>query len=73
MVENLVQRHRDDTVACRPRERTGAEFWFVALTAGACLSAALERRSPAGLLLALAGGTIAWWGFGPVRQRHVAT
>ena len=58
---NLVQ-HRDERSVWDQLERgCDTERWVAATLAGAFFIAGLRRRSAAGLLLTVAGGTLAWW------------
>ena len=62
MVLNLVQ-HRGqrnvwDGVS---RRECDTERWMAAIAAGDCLIAEARQRSRGGLLLMLAGSTLAWW------------
>jgi len=62
MALNLVQ-HRVEVSVWDQLDRRGwdAERWMVSIAAGALMVAGVRRRSPAGLLLTLGGGALAWW------------
>ena len=59
---NLVQ-HRSNTSVWDSASTApwDTERWLAALVAGGCFVAGARRRSPAGLLLMIAGGALAWW------------
>jgi uncharacterized membrane protein len=63
MALNLVQ-HRVETNVwdqVNSRPDWDPERWLAAVAASVCLIAGLRQRSPAGLLLTLGGGSLAWW------------
>lgn len=71
MTLNLVQRRAGSNVwerVARPRARDW-ERWGAALAGGALAVAGLRRRSTPGLLLACAGGLLAWWAAAPLEGR----
>ena len=58
---NLVQ-HRDARSVWDQRERgRDTERWVATTLASAFFIAGLRRRSATGVLLTIAGGTLAWW------------
>ncbi|HXH24443.1 MAG TPA: hypothetical protein VNI78_04275, partial [Vicinamibacterales bacterium] len=68
MTLNLVQRRAGPNVwerAARPLVLDWAR-WAAALAGGALAVAGLRRRSTPGLLLACAGGLLAWWAAAPL-------
>jgi uncharacterized membrane protein len=71
MSQNLIQHRRDGNVWDERRASVDAERWVAAAAAGACLLAGGRSRSPAGLLLALAGGALTWWALGGAAERSV--
>ena len=60
MNENLVQ-HRGEASVWARRKVSDPERWLTGGAALVCMIAASRRRSWAGLLLAMAGGALAWW------------
>ena len=69
MALNLVQ-HRDERSVWDQLEcGRDTERWVAAALAGAFFFASLRRRSTAGLLFAVAGGTLAWWSCAAADQR----
>ena len=68
---NLVQ-HRSNTsvwdnAATAPWD---TERWLAAIVAGGCAVAGMRRRSPAGLLLMVASGALAWWAWSGIDVRN---
>ena len=71
MPMNLVQHRGAPSVWDRERSHhRDNERWLVALVAGAMLISGMRRRSPAGLLMVLGGGTLAWWAAGATDERR---
>jgi hypothetical protein len=71
MTLNLVQ-HRTGLDVWGRGARTRAcdwERWTAAFAGGALVATGVRRRVPAGLLLALAGGLLAWWAAAAVKKR----
>ena len=69
MALNLVQ-HRVERSVWDQREREwDTERWVAGLLGSALMTTGLTRRSPAGLLLTLAGGSLAWWAAAGADQR----
>lgn len=46
------------------------ERWLIAVMAGAFLISGLRRRSVAGLMLVLGGGSLAWWAAAGADERN---
>ena len=69
---NLVQHRGAPNVWDRePSRQHDHERWVLALAAGAMLVSGLRRRSLAGLMLVLGGGSLAWWAAaGADERRH---
>jgi hypothetical protein len=62
MTLNLVQHRGEPSVWDRAdSEDWDTERWLVAVLAGAFLVSGFRRRSLAGMLLVLGGGSLAWW------------
>ncbi len=73
MALNLVQRRAHPSVWDRVNSRPAwdGERWLAAVVASVCFTAGMRRRWPAGLLLAMAGGSLAWWAAaGPERRNQ---
>lgn len=71
MTLNLVQHRVESNVwdqVCNERE-WDTERWLAAIAANVFIIAGLRRRSLAGLLLTLGGGTLAWWAAGDADER----
>jgi hypothetical protein len=71
-MKNLELHRSDESIWDRTDDRWNwdAERWLIAAAAGAFLITGLRRRSPAGLALAVGGGTLAWWAFSEIDQRR---
>src|SRR5215207_9021299 len=69
MALNLVQHRVERSVWDQLERARDTERWVAAVLAGAFVAAGLSRRSPAGLLLTLGGGTLAWWAAAGADQR----
>jgi hypothetical protein len=72
MAMNLVQHRAAQSVWDRTdrQQEWDTERWLVGVTAGALLIAGFQRRSLDGLLLALAGGGLAWWSAAALDERN---
>jgi len=70
MSQNLVQHRGEPSVWEQQQQTWDGERWLAAVAAGACLIAGARRRSPAGLVLAMAGGALAWWAAASGGERH---
>ena len=70
MVSNLEQ-HRVEASVWDQLERAewDRERWVAAIAAGALMIAGARRRSPAGLLMTVGGGILAWWAASGVAER----
>ena len=67
-----LEQHRSninvwDNVSTPPWD---TERWLAALIAGGCVVAGVRRRTPAGLLLMIAGGALAWWAASCIDHRN---
>ena len=71
MTLNLVQHRSAPSVWDNANSREwDTERWMAAVVAGALLVSGFRRRTPAGLLLALGGGALAWWAAAGLDERH---
>ena len=71
MVLNLVQQRGEPSVWDRSGSRGwDSERWLAATVAGALLVTGFRRRSAGGWLMALAGGTLAWWAAAGADERR---
>ena len=61
MALNLVQHRVERSVWDQLGREWDTERWIAGLLGSALMTTGLTRRSPAGLLLTLAGGSLAWW------------
>jgi hypothetical protein len=73
MALNLVQHRGAPSVWDRTSEQASwdTERWLVAVVAGALLVSGFRRRSLAGLMLALGGGSLAWWAAAGADERNI--
>ena len=70
MTLNLVQHRGEPSIWDHADTREwDTERWLAAVLAGAFLVSGFRRRSPAGLLFAVAGGALAWWAAAAVEER----
>ncbi len=69
MALNLVQHRVERNVWDQLDRRWDTERWIAAVLGSAMMTAGLTRRSPAGLLLTLGGGSLAWWAAAGADQR----
>jgi hypothetical protein len=68
---NLVQqRGRPSVWSDRPWRSWDIERWMASMAAGALLSAAVRKRSTAGMLMAAAAGALAWWAVSTPQARR---
>lgn len=71
MTSNLVQHRGTPSVWDRGgRNGWDRERWLGTIVAGAFLIAGLQRRSIAGLMLVLGGGSLAWWAAAGTDERN---
>ena len=69
MALNLVQHRVERSVWDQLGREWDTERWIAGLLGSALMTTGLTRRSPAGLLLTLAGGSLAWWAAAGADQR----
>ena len=69
MALNLVQHRVERNVWDQLEREWDTERWIAAVLGSALMMAGLTRRSPAGLLLTLGGGSLAWWAAAGADQR----
>jgi hypothetical protein len=69
---NLVQHRCGQNVWERveAQQERDVERWLVGMMAGAFVISGLRKSSPAGLLLAMGGGALAWWAAAGADQRN---
>jgi hypothetical protein len=72
MASNLVQHRGARSVWDHAGEQQewDTERWVIAVMAGALLISGLCRRSVAGLMLVLSGGSLAWWAAAGADERN---
>src|SRR5262245_29500288 len=68
MTLNLVQ-HRVEKSVWDQRPVWDTERWMTAIAAGSLVVAAVRRRSPAALLMALGAGALGWWALKNLDER----
>ena len=63
MILNLVQHRAQPNVWDRVSGQRDwdTERWIASIAAGVCFIAGIRRRSRAGVLLLIGGGSLAWW------------
>jgi hypothetical protein len=73
MALNLVQHRGEPNVWDRAAAASewDVERWIVGMMAGAFLASGIRRRSPAGILLAAGGATLAWWAYAGYEKRQL--
>ncbi len=73
MNTNLVQHRGEPNVWDRPGKAAACdhERWMAAICAGVCMLAGFQRRSTAGLLLAIGGVMTAWWAATTPEHRRI--
>jgi hypothetical protein len=73
MTLNLVQHRAQPNVWDRVSGQRDwdTERWIAAIAASVCFMAGIRRRSPAGLLLMLGAGSLAWWAASAADERVV--
>jgi hypothetical protein len=72
MALNLVQHRGEPNVwdEASARGEWDTERWLAAVLAGAFLISGIRRRTPAGLLLVVAGGVLGWWAASGIELRQ---
>ena len=68
MAMNLVQ-HRVEKSVWDASPEWDTERWIAAIAAGSLVVAAMRRRSPAAMLMAVGGAALSWWALKGLDER----